>query len=270
MTIISSRRNQYFKTARSLLAVNQRRKQKKFIAEGEKFISEALKADIVIDFLLYVGKAEKNAEAVALILEVQQRDVPVFKIKDELFMELAETETPQGVLACVHYPDVEDYKPSSQAESFFIMVDAIQDPGNLGTLIRLADAAGVDRIFLNKGTVDPFNSKVLRSTMGSIFHVPIQRVEFPIDIIKSFKDHDIKVYAASPHTGKRYFDYNFTGQVMFIIGAEGKGISDEVLAEIEEYVNIPILGKAESLNAAMATGIILYEVVRQRQTMSIV
>lgn len=266
MTVISSRRNQYFKTARSLMAVNQRRKQRKFLAEGVHFVSEAFKAKVKIEFIFYTQKSEGNQSVLDIISEAEALGVTCLKIKEDLLMEVMETESPQGIVACVNFPNVEDYKPASQRESFFIMVDAIQDPGNLGTLIRLADAAGVDRIFLNKGTVDHFNSKVLRSTMGSIFHIPIQKVDFPVDVIKSFIDHNIKVYATSPHQGEYYYNCDFKGPIMFVIGSEGKGISEEVMAEIKEYTSIPILGQAESLNAAMATGIILYEVVRQRNT----
>ncbi len=151
-------------------------------------------------------------------------------------------------------------------KGFYILAENIQDPGNLGTMIRTADACHADAVFLSKGCVDLYNTKVLRSTMGSLFHLPIfQNVDF-IDYIDSMKQKNIMIFAAHLKAQKYYYNTDFRKGCALLIGNEGKGITDKIAQKCHEFVKIPMVGKAESLNASVAAGVLMYEVVRQRMT----
>ena len=151
-------------------------------------------------------------------------------------------------------------------KGFYILAENIQDPGNLGTMIRTADACHADAVFLSKGCVDLYNTKVLRSTMGSLFHLPIfQNVDF-IDYMDSMKQKNIMIFAAHLKAQKYYYNTDFRKCCALLIGNEGKGITDKIAQKCHEFVKIPMVGKAESLNASVAAGVLMYEVVRQRMT----
>lgn len=148
--------------------------------------------------------------------------------------------------------------------NFFLLAENLQDPGNLGTLIRTADACNVDYIIISKNSVDIYNPKVLRATAGSIFNIPvIQNVDLD-EIFVLFKKHNIKTLATHLHGDKMPYDINLTESIAILVGNEGQGLSDSISKKSDYLVKIPILGKAESLNASVASGVLLYEVVRQR------
>ena len=144
------------------------------------------------------------------------------------------------------------------------MLDRIQDPGNLGTIIRTADAFGVDGILISEGSVDGYNPKVVRATMGSIFRVNILHIKKSLNILEELKNRGIKIYSTSLQ-GKNYIqEINFKIPSLLIIGNESKGVSDELLNMAHSLIKIPMVGKAESLNAAVASSIIMYEAMKQR------
>ena len=149
-----------------------------------------------------------------------------------------------------------DYKASN-----FLILDNIQDPGNMGTILRTADSLNVKQIIVSKGSADIYNLKVVRSTMGAIFRVRVIEVESIVKIIKEMKKRKINVYATDLSTNKSIYDVNYEKSAI-IIGNEANGVSKEVLEEVSERIKIPMIGKTESLNAAVATSIILYHAYR--------
>ena len=145
-----------------------------------------------------------------------------------------------------------------------IFLENIQDPGNLGTILRTAEGAGIDGIIMNKGTVDIYNPKVVRSTMGSIFRVPFMYCDDIMGKVDELKKSGVKVYAAALGGTRNYSEPDYTRPSAFAIGNEGNGLTDEMINAADERIKIPMLGKVESLNAANAAGILMYEAFRQK------
>ncbi|MCL2610529.1 MAG: RNA methyltransferase [Defluviitaleaceae bacterium] len=224
-----------------------------FIIEGKSFVHE-IPENIGIECFFIDESKKENFD-----INYYKNRAKVHIISGNNFKKLAGTVTPQGILALCERPI---YKIPENA-TFYLFLDDIRDPGNMGTIIRTAESAGVDVIFVSNGCVDIYNSKVLRSTMGAIFNLPI----FSVDLVSTLKKlQDFKIVCTSPNAKKTYYEEAFEEKIAILIGNEAKGISDEVFKEATTTVNIPIVGKSESLNASVATGIILYEVLRQRMT----
>ena len=176
-------------------------------------------------------------------------------------MALSDVQNPQGILAVIQKENSEeniDYK-----QDIIVILDGIQDPGNLGTIIRTIDSAGLSQIIISNDTADCYNPKVVRSTMGAIFRVKIIESDNLVDTIKNLKRHKFKVMATSLETDKNIYNIEYN-KIAIIIGNEGNGVSKEVLQAADIKAKIPMLGKTESLNASVATGIILYEYVRKK------
>ena len=178
---------------------------------------------------------------------------------DVLFKELISTEQPQGIVAVINMNE----KPLDLDGSFYLLCDKLQDPGNLGTIIRTAHAAGVQGIILTKGTVDIYNEKTIRSTMGSIFYVPIHYDDENFTLVKQLRNEGFKTVVTSLDTDKNFFEEDIRGKVLLIVGNEGNGVSNEVYELADIKVKIPMPGNAESLNVAIATSVIMYEKIRQ-------
>jgi TrmH family RNA methyltransferase len=174
-------------------------------------------------------------------------------------MTLSSTENPQGILAVAKIKNIKE----NLKGGFYVVCDKVQDPGNLGTIIRTSHAAGVDGIILTKGTADIYNDKTIRSTMGSIFYIPIYYDDSDFTLIKKLKEEGVALVTTSLEESKNFFSENLKGKVMLAVGNEGNGISNELFNLADKKVKIPMPGGAESLNVAVATAIILFEKVRQ-------
>ncbi|RKD24651.1 hypothetical protein BEP19_05140 [Ammoniphilus oxalaticus] len=230
-----------------------------FIVEGEHVVEEAIKQEAPIEALLMT----EAFPATEIISQFAQTNPSIcFQVSDTIMRRLSETETPQGIMAITKIQ--KDELESFIHKKYLLLLDAIQDPGNLGTIIRAADAAGVDGIILGNGTVDPHNSKVVRSTMGSIFHIPIIQANLA-EIIGQLQQHEYTFIAASLEGAVAYDEQDYTGSIGIVIGNEANGVSEEILRACSSRIKIPLYGRAESLNAAIAAGIIMYEATRQRK-----
>lgn len=252
-----TRDNKSVKLALKLRTKKHREAEGKYLVEGIRFIEEAIKEGIV-DFILFSEKLFTTSDperAMAI-------DCNKFEIEDELLRELCGTENPQGIVAVVSKTD---YDFDDIKNDFVIIADGIQDPGNLGTIIRTADAAGAGAVFITKGTVDVYNDKTLRATMGSIFHIPIIFGEDFNELSNTLKEMGYSLFAASLEGSKYIYDCNFENKTAIIIGNEANGIPAEHMEAVTQKIKIPMPGRAESLNAAAATAVIVYEVVRQRK-----
>ncbi len=240
---IQSEKNKIIKEINSLKLRKNRQKLKLFILEGERLISEAE------DSISYVVASESYKGNIKFD----------YTVSDSLFAKISDTVSPQGVLAVCriteHKFENKDSKP------LYVLLENIQDPGNMGTIIRTADAAGADGVFLSKGCVDIYNPKVVRSTMGSIFHLPIYT---DFDLVGLLEEINVPSIAAHLKGNKTPYDVDMTRGAAIIIGNEGNGISDELSEKADNLVKIPMPGKAESMNAGVAAAIMIYEALRQR------
>ena len=250
--IIESNQNKIIKEVNSLKAKKERDKTGLFILEGKRLVDE-IPNSWEIKYLL---KAESYSEDINF--------ENVYTVKDSLFEKISETVNPQGILAVCHIKEFDVTNVDYSNSPFFVVLENVTDPGNMGTLIRTADAAGADGIFLSKGCVDIYNPKVIRATMGSIFHLPIYRNLNLMDLMEDFKNNNVKTLAAHLKGTSKPYKVDMTTACAVIIGNEANGLSDEISEIASDLVKIPMPGKAESMNAGIAGGILIYEAVRQR------
>lgn len=250
--IIESNQNKIIKEVNSLKAKKERDKTGLFILEGKRLVDE-IPNSWEIKYLL---KAESYSEDINF--------ENVYTVKDSLFEKISETVNPQGILAVCHIKEFDVTNVDYSNSPFFVVLENVTDPGNMGTLIRTADAAGADGIFLSKGCVDIYNPKVIRATMGSIFHLPIYRNLNLMDLMEDFKNNNVKTLAAHLKGNSTPYKVDMTTACAVIIGNEANGLSDEISEMASDLVKIPMPGKAESMNAGIAGGILIYEAVRQR------
>ncbi|WP_205439641.1 TrmH family RNA methyltransferase [Peribacillus alkalitolerans] len=229
---------------KKLLTKKERDKSDLFLIEGFHLVEEALKNKRVVTII-------KN-EYVDLPHNWNIEDEEIFEVPESIVELLAETETTQGIFAVC---EKKELVPLSYQK--VLMLDGVQDPGNLGTIIRTADAAGVNLVILGEGCVDLYNGKVLRSTQGSVFHLPVMKGKME-EWIVTLKDQNIPVYGTSLENAKDYREISSQETFALIMGNEGNGVRKELLDRTDQNLYIPIFGQAESLNVTVATGILLY------------
>lgn len=238
-----------------------RRKAGIFLIEGFRMFEEAPEESIQQVFV-----SEEAVERIGKRPDAQRKlgAVGYETVAKEVFARMSDTQTPQGVLCVMKRPRY-SLEQFLQAESPLIVVlEDLQDPGNLGTMIRTGEAAGVTGVIMSAGTVDIFNPKTIRSTMGSIFRVPFLYAESLPEILGILRQRGIRTYAADLK-GETYYDrVSFREPAAFLIGNEGKGLTKETAAHAEHYLKIPMEGRVESLNAAIAASLLMYEAHRQR------
>ena len=243
---IQSATNPQVKQWKKLLTKKERDKTKTFLIEGFHLVEEALKSNIEIETIIL-------NEGIDLPPSLDYGDVPVVEVSKDIAQSLADTETTQGVFAVCHQPPA-----ISQEGKTYLLIDSAQDPGNLGTMIRTADAAGIDAVIVGKGSVDIYNPKVLRSAQGSHFHLPVVSSDLH-EWMDNLSIRSIPVYGTALENATVYNELTITGeQFALLVGNEGSGVNPELLAKATRNLYIPILGKSESLNVAVATGILLY------------
>ena len=258
MKKIESRDNKWVKRLNGLKIKKNRDKEGVFVAEGLRFISEIPSEWTVESYAVSETFANENE------LSVYEKKGEVLCLPDALFASVCDTENPQGILAVCKKLNWKEETVFAKEKPFLILAEELNDPGNLGTVIRTADACGADAVFLSKGSVDLYNPKVLRSTMGSMFHVPVfQNVDLN-EISEKMKEKHIPLYAAHLRGDTYPYDLDLAESCAFMIGNEARGLSDDAAELCDRWVKIPMPGQAESLNASIAAGVLMYEVVRQR------
>jgi len=259
--IITSKQNKYVRTAR-LSAVNKKFRQKSglFIIEGIRLVDEAVRSNFSMEFVLASDKLKNNQWAVKLLNDIKDMGVKVFAVDHGVFSSIAQTENPQGIIAVAKQPvrtwgEMNLHSP----ESFVLVIDGVQDPGNLGTMIRTAEAAGASGIITTPCTVDIYNSKVVRSSMGSIFRLPILAERSADEIIKVFNDYGVQMLVARVDADKLLYEVEFKGTLAVVVGNENRGPSASFKGTA---VRIPC--RIESLNVSVAAAVLLYERVRRQ------
>ena len=279
MEIISSKDNKRIKYIRSLLEKgNIRKKNHQFVVEGIKLVDEALEYGKVLEVVcaeslyneLISGDLSGNrllAENDKNITNYVKKGSSLLVVSDMVFKSMSETKTPQGILAVVEMPDYRLLDKGFLEQAYtkngkikLLVLEDTADPGNLGTIMRTAEAAGVTGVIMGKGTVDIFNPKVVRSTMGSIFRLPFAYEEDLKETIKELKKQGISFYATHLKGEKSYKDIKYSDKSAILVGNEARGLSYDVADLADTYVLIPMQGKVESLNAAVAAALMMYEV----------
>ena len=189
---------------------------------------------------------------------------PIYRVNQALFKRLGDTETPQGILAIVRRKKWDVREVLGKESPLFVVLEDLQDPGNVGTILRTADAAGAAAVFVSKGTADLYSPKVVRSSMGSLLHLPV--LSFPTvgELAPVLQKKGVRLIAAHLKGEKTPWETDLTGSLAILIGNEGAGLSEEAAKMADSLVKIPMPGQAESLNAAVAAGMMLYESIRQR------
>ncbi|OPY58599.1 MAG: 23S rRNA (uridine(2479)-2'-O)-methyltransferase [Pelotomaculum sp. PtaU1.Bin035] len=260
-----SKQNPRVKYLRRLASRRFRDREGKFLVEGFRFVDEALKSSFLVEMLIFCMKAGDTNRGKALLETAALRGIPLMEVEEALFKELVDTKTPQGVFAVIKRRQIGiDSLLNSAGPSLLVLVDGVMDPGNLGTIVRSADASGADGVILLKGTADIFNPKALRATMGSIFHIPVCQDSTVEEVLSFLRRYGIKLVAGAPHCGKPVFESDLTVSCALVVGSEPRGPGEVVLAGEVEQVCIPMPGRAESLNVAVSAAVLLYEAVRQR------
>ena len=260
MQVITSKDNEVIKNIRKLKEKKYREQEKKYIIEGIKLIEEAVEEKAKIDAIVVCEDCVKDGTIEQkLLYEIAKYNC--IYVSEKVFSAVTEVTNPQGILAVVEKETGEETIDYNQ--DVILVLDGIQDPGNLGTILRTVDSVGLNQIIISKETADAYNPKVVRSTMGAIFRIKIIIVEDLVKTLKEIKKHKFKIVATSLKTDKSIYDVDYDKKVI-VIGNEANGVSKEVLETSDIKAKIPMLGKTESLNASVATSVILYEYVRQK------
>ena len=235
-----------------------RNEEKVFVVEGLRMFVEVPKERVekvyVSETFYHKKKQELNWE-----------EVPLEILSDSVFKHVSDTQTPQGVM-CIVKQKNQDLDSLLDIENpHFMVLDNLQDPGNMGTIIRTAEGAGVDAVFMSRDCVDIYNPKTIRSTMGSIYRMPFIYIEEIVPLLEEFRKKGIKSYAAHLDGKNSYDQEDYCKGTAILIGNEGNGLRDEVAEKADIWVRIPMEGQVESLNAAIAASVLMFEVARQRR-----
>ncbi len=252
MREITSKDNRIYKTCEQLSLKKYRDRLGRYLIEGENLLEEAVKNGAAVETVLLRRGCDKLPSELA---------DKAFVLDERLFDRLAQTETSQGVLAIVEKP-VTDKTDFIGKAGNFIVLDRLQDPGNIGTILRTADAAGYTLAVVMKGTADVFSPKTVRAATGSLFRMPVVFLDSVSELSEFTKAAGKKLVATCFDTQCYYFDVDLTDNIALVIGNEGNGISSEIIESSDIKIKIPMHGNIESLNASVAAGILMYESVR--------
>ena len=253
MRTVSSKDNKIFRLCQQLSQKKYRDKLGLYLIEGENLLEEAVKNGAEIKTVLarpdyggcFFGTEDK-----------------VFSLDDNLFRHLAQTETSQGIIAIVAKPEISPARFLDEDGGNFVVLDRLQDPGNIGTILRTADAAGYSLAIVMKGTADVFSPKAVRAATGSLFRMPVVFMDSVDELMEFTRAAGKKLVATCFDTDRYYYDEDLRENIALVIGNEGSGISQELIEGSDLKIKIPMHGNIESLNASVAAGILMYEAVR--------
>lgn len=248
--IITSKDNEIIKNIKKL-------KEKKYrldsyIVEGIKMVKEAISENQEIA-LIAIREDFK--------IDFDTKNTKIVTISNKIFNDISDVKTPQGILAVIKKNQNNQIETNQE---YILALDSLQDPGNMGTIIRTADSANINQIIINKTTVDPYSPKVIRSTMGAIYRTNIIEVEDLKATLKKMKSKGFQIITTDLKATQSIYDINYNNKTVVVIGNEANGVSQEILQTADKKVIIPMLGKTESLNASIAASIMIYEYVRQK------
>ena len=258
--VITSTKNQRIQQIRELLSKKSARDEVAlFVTEGIRLCEEAIASSTLPEIVVFCEPLPERG--IKLVEKAGELGCKLIKITPNVLETLSDTTTSQGIMMVMPIVTAELPKKAD----LIVILDQLRDPGNMGTILRTADAAGVQAVICTPGSVDPFSSKVVRSAMGAHFHLPIVRLGWPQ--ILEYREHQknkFKLLLTDSEKGTTLWEKDLTSPIAFIIGGEADGASEEARNAADEFIRIPMPGKTESLNAAVAAGAVLYEIIRQR------
>ena len=257
--IITAKDNDKIKYTKSLLKSKNRNKESKFIIEGYRILTLAIECRAKLDYVFINEDFEKKQEHKEFLEILKKKDIRVYKTTNKIFEDLTDTENTQGIIGVVKFKQRTLEENLTDDNRFVLILDRIQDPGNMGTIIRTADAAGVDAIIALKGCVDIYNPKVIRSTMGSIFDMNIIHCTQE-ECLQELKSNNFKIVSSYLNTDNYYHETKYHDRTALVIGNEANGVNNDLIEASDILVKIPIYGNAESLNAAISSAILMYEI----------
>lgn len=267
MLRLTGSQNPVIKEVRSLRNKNSRDERGLYFIEGTRFVEEVIKEylnrNAEIKYLVVSDSLAVSAQTAGMTDTCEKRGLKVYVVPDALFESISDTRNPQGILAVMRLQKAY-LKDAAVSEGLLVILDNIRDPGNMGTIIRTADAAGASGIIIPDGCVELFNPKVLRSTMGSVYHLPIWHCGNTQEAMAFCREKGFSLYASHLEGSVSIYDADLSRNTALIIGSEAEGISEETLSNADILVRIPMAGKAESLNASVAAGVMIFEAVRQK------
>lgn len=256
--MITSKSNQQMKYVRNLQKKSKlRHEEQVFVVEGIKMCLEAPQEWVAG---MYVSDSFLMMPHQKELLREQSYEV----VTEEVFLSISDTKSPQGILALIKMPVYSIEHILNKKNLHLLILDSIQDPGNLGTMLRAGEGAGISGVVMNRTTADLFHPKTVRSTMGSIFRVPFYIADDMGHTLRQIKESGVRLYAAHLKGSRKYDQVDYRGSTGLLIGNEGNGLSREIIPFADACIHIPMEGGVESLNAALAAGILMYEVHRQR------
>ena len=265
MEHIDSPANKKIKLAIALKQRKQREKNGLFVAEGLRLCEMAAESDWQISYGLLTRQLTCQERGRALAERLAEQGCPLYEVPETLFAKAAATETPQGIMLVMAAKNIPLPVRAEGECPLYVVMDGVQDPGNAGTIIRTADAVGAQGVIMLKGSVDVFSDKVVRSTMGSLFHVPLYTGVTPAALLDFCQASGLQLLAtALDESAAPHFARDFRTGTAIVLGNEGHGVSQEILAGAQKTY-IPMYGQAESLNVGMSAAIVLYEALRQRK-----
>lgn len=248
MKYIESVKNPKVKQWKKLLGKKEREKTGRYLVEGFHLVEEALKEEQTVLEVIVSQDAQMPAS-------FRLEGAEVIYVTDDIMKAISDTETPQGIVAVCEHKKLD---LAGITLGRVLLIDAVQDPGNIGTMIRTADAAGMDAVILGSGCADLYNPKVIRSTQGSLFHLPVLRAELS-EVIPHLQERGIPVFGTALEGAVPFEEADKGSQFALLLGNEGQGVSAELLAMTDRNLYIPIYGRSESLNVAIAAGILMYQ-----------
>lgn len=257
VTYVTSKENPVFKDCRKLLHKKHRQKERRFLAEGDNLCAEAVRSGMAVDLIFCEGTRFGD--------HAEDWNFPAsYVFSRELFRQLAETETSMGVLAVVRQRETgaEEMSRIAGSDGNIVILDRLQDPGNIGTIIRTAEGAGYLAVFCVKGTADVYAPKTVRAAAGSLLRMPVLSAETAQEAVETAHGLGKKIAVTDVHGEFPYYDAGLSEKIALVIGNEGNGVDAKFLESVDVRVTIPMKGSLESLNASVAAGILMYEAVR--------
>lgn len=248
---ISSSTNEYIKKLKSLKEKKYRMRTGLYMVEGEKTVMEALRSPVLVESIITCAKTPGEAVQFA-----QEHGLDIVRVPREILVQIADTKTPPDILACIKYAAAE----AEMTGRFFVLCDDVADPKNLGTIVRTADAAGADAVLISENSADPYGPKCQRACMGSMFHLPVE-VGKTENFLSKFSEEGGTVIAGMLE-GSSALEDTYS-RVLVVVGNESRGVSKAVRERADIAYRIPIYGKCDSLNAAVAAGIMMYDIRRK-------
>jgi len=263
---ITSLDNSRLRAACRLKRRKHREETGRFLVEGTRAVEGALRAGASVRAIFVSDSFLAGPRARGLGPTIEASGAKVYRVPDSVLKKVADTSSPQGIVAVVQAKPLGLCDLAFDERALLLLCDRIQDPGNLGTMVRVADAARADAVLLGAGCTDLHSPKTVRATMGSLFHLPVVRGAHTAELVGWVRSQGVRVVGTSPRASLPHYAIDARGALCWVVGNEAHGLSNDVLEACDEVVGIPIPGRAESLNVAVTAAILMFETIRQRMT----